>query len=174
MSMEVFLRAAAGVMGAARDGFGAGGGSDELDDFASAPETAGGADEAGSPTGSAGTAHGEATAELHAHQASLADLDSSAAAHHSTALSGSRAGRSRMDSIIAGTAGDVEALASSITTPQGRSAMVSAVESRLQETRMTLAEAVGVAVAQKAAIDKLTASYEALAAGPPPETPTSQ
>jgi hypothetical protein len=41
----------------------------------------------------------------------------------------------------------------------------------MQETRMTLAEAVGVAVAQKAAIDKLTASYEALAAGPPPEIP---
>lgn len=174
MSMEVFLRAAAGVMGAARDGFGAGGDSSEPEDLASAPETASPAHEAGSPTGSAGTAHDDATAELNASQASLADLDSSAAVHHSTALSGSRAGRSRMDSIIAGTAGDVEALGASIITPQGRAAMVSAVESRLQETRMTLAEAVALAVAQKAAIDKLTASYEALAAGPPPETPPSQ
>ncbi len=134
MSLEGFVRAAGGVMGAARDGFGTGVGA--LLPVPAAPV---------SPPAQVPGADGQAAlgAEGSAWKvanevAALDSLDSAGNAELDAALASSQGGRTSMESIIAQAIADVQALGLVTNTPEGKRALIAAIKTRLEETRGTV------------------------------------
>jgi hypothetical protein len=126
MSLEAFVRAAGGVMGSARDGFGAGG--ELAPERSSTPAPV----EPVTGSGAAVDAHQQRSRQLDARVDALAAHDATADAQLAAATAGSQTGRARMDTVIAAATADVQALGVSTNTPAGKKALVAAIQERLE------------------------------------------
>ena len=134
MSVEGFVRAAGGVMGQARDGFGTGVGVLlPVAPLAPAPPpsiTPG--------DGQAADGQQDSAVEHHNSTAALDALDATGRADLDAAAASASGGRGNMESIIAAAVADVQALGLSTNTPEGKRALITAIRTRLEETRGTV------------------------------------
>lgn len=135
MSLEGFVRAAGGAMGQARDGFGTGVGV-LLPLPPLAPPSAPPAVMPGE--GQAADAQQDSAAQHHNATAALDSLDGTAHAELDAAVASSDGGRVNMDGIIAQAVADVNALGLATNTPEGQRALITAIKTRLEETRSTV------------------------------------
>ncbi|MGE4361735.1 MAG: hypothetical protein AB7E41_06080, partial [Mycolicibacterium sp.] len=116
MSVEGFVRAAGGVMGQARDGFGTGVGVLlPLPPLAPAPP----------PTitpgqGQAADGQQDSASQHHNSTAALGSLDDTSRAELDAATASASGGRVNMESVIAQAVADVQALGLSTNTPEGK------------------------------------------------------
>ncbi len=134
MSVEGFVRAAGGVMGGARDGFGTGVGVLLPLPAAPAPPSPALPDASGEAAEGAEGAGWEVSNEV----AALESLDGSGAAELDAALASSQGGRGSMEAIIGQAIADVQALGLATNTPEGKRALITAIKARLEETRGTV------------------------------------
>ena len=165
MSLEAFVRAAGGVMGRAREGFGAGGLACDCPLAPVPPSTP----PAGQ--GAAIDAHQSAAATLDTDAQRLAQQDIAGDTQLAAALTQSQSGRARMDAVIAAALADVEAMGLSTGTPQGKRALIEAVERRLLDTKAAVGEGTADAGTHAAASEATAAGYRGIGADPRPASP---
>ena len=173
MSMEAFVRAAGGVMGRAREGFGgqAAVACDcPLAPVPPSPPAAG--------QGAAIDAHQSAAARLATDSRRLAQQDAAGDTQLAAAVAQSRSGRRRMDAVIAAAIADVEAMGLATGTPQGKQALIEAIERRLLDTKAAVGEGTADAGTHAAASEATAAGYRGIGADPragltPMSTPMS-
>ncbi len=165
MSLEAFVRAAGGVMGRAREGFGAGGLACDCPLAPVPPSTP----PAGQ--GAAIDAHQSAAATLDTDAQRLAQQDIAGDTQLAAALTQSQSGRARMDAVIAAALADVEAMGLSTGTPQGKRALIEAVERRLLDTKTAVGEGTADAGTHAAASEATAAGYRGIGADPRPASP---
>lgn len=161
MSMEAFVRAAGGVMGRAREGFGAGAGMACDCPLAPAPPSP-----APPGQGAAIDAHRDAATALSTDAARLAQQDTAADTQLAAAAAQTHTGRRRMDAVIAAAISDVEAMGLSTGTPQGKAALIEAIERRLRDTKATVGEGTADAGTHAAASEATAAGYRGIGADP--------
>ena len=160
MSLDAFVRAAGGVMGSAREGFGVG---DVMSvDFRLAPIPP----NAPPPgEGAATDAHETATDALLTDAQRLAQQDTAGETQLAAAITQSQGGRRRMDTVIASAIADVEAMGLSTSTPQGKQALIAAIERHLQDTKSAVGEGTTDAGTHAAASEATAAGYRGIGAG---------
>ena len=161
MTVEAFVRAAGGVMGRAREGFGAGAGSGCDCPMAPVPPSAPPAGQ-----GAAIDAHQGAAATLSTDSRRLAQQDIAGDTQLAAAVAQSLAGRRRMDAVISAAIGDVEAVGLSTGTPQGKAALIAAIERRLLDTKAAVGEGSADAGTHAAASEATAAGYRGIATDP--------
>ena len=161
MSVEAFVRAAGGVMGRAREGFGAGSGvacDCPLAPVPPSPPAAG--------QGAAIDAHQDAAARLATDSQRLAQQDVAGDTQLAAAVAQSHSGRRRMDTVIDAAIADVEAMGFSTGTPQGKQALIAAIERRLLDTKAAVGEGSADAGTHAAASEATAAGYRGIGADP--------
>ena len=173
MSVEAFVRAAGGVMGRAREGFGAGSGVACDCPLAPVPPNPPAAGQ-----GAAIDAHQSAAARLATDSQRLAQQDAAGDTQLAAAVAQSRSGRQRMDTVIAAAIADVEAMGFSTGTPQGKQALIEAIERRLLDTKAAVGEGTADAGTHAAASEATAAGYRGIGTDPraglaPMSTPMS-
>ncbi|MBS9535601.1 DUF4226 domain-containing protein [Mycobacterium sp. M1] len=162
-AVEPFLRAAGAMMGVARDALGSDATTSVGSDHptpADAPTIA--APSAPEASGAGPEALQQRSAALSQSVAELARISADRARQHDDANSAAAAHRQRMDAVIAATHADVERLTPQLDTPHGNRELVTAIETRLDETRETLADAQADAHARVTAAQELAARYDAI------------
>ena len=157
MSLDAFIRAAGGVMGSAREGFGVG---DVIGLDFPLPPVPPTAPPAG--VGAAADAHEAATEDLVTDAQRLAQQDTAGDAVLAAAVSQSQGGRMRMDKVIASAIADVEAMGLSTSTPQGKQALIEAIGRHLRETKATVGEGTADAGTHAAASEATAAGYRGI------------
>ena len=155
------MRAAGGVMGRAREGFGAGAGMACDCPLAPAPPSP-----APPGQGAAIDAHRDAATALTTDAARLAQQDTAADTQLAAAAAQTHTGRRRMDAVIAAAISDVEAMGLSTGTPQGKAALIEAIERRLRDTKATVGEGTADAGTHAAASEATAAGYRGIGADP--------
>ena len=161
MSVEAFVRAAGGVMGRAREGFGgqAAVACDcPLAPVPPSPPAAG--------QGAAIDAHQSAAARLATDSRRLAQQDAAGDTQLAAAVAQSHSGRRRMDAVIAAAIADVEAMGLATGTPQGKQALIEAIERRLLDTKAAVGEGTADAGTHAAASEATAAGYRGIGADP--------
>jgi len=153
------VRAAGGVMGRAREGFGAGAGMACDCPLAPAPPSP-----APPGQGAAIDAHRDAATALTTDAARLAQQDTAADTQLAAAAAQTHTGRRRMDAVIAAAISDVEAMGLSTGTPQGKAALIEAIERRLRDTKATVGEGTADAGTHAAASEATAAGFAPLSA----------
>ncbi len=161
MSVEAFVRAAGGVMGRAREGFGAGAGV--ACDCPSAPVPP---KPPAAGQGAAIDAHQDAAARLATDSQRLAQQDIAGDTQLAAAVAQSHSGRRRMDTVIAAAIADVEAMGLSTGTPQGKQALIEAIERRLLDTKAAVGEGTADAGTHAAASEATAAGYRGIGTDP--------
>ena len=161
------MRAAGGVMGRAREGFGAGATPACDCPLAPAPPST-----APPGQGAAIDAHRNAATALSTDAARLGQQDTAADTQLAAALTASHDGRRRMDAVIAAAVSDVEALGLSTGTPQGKAALIEAIERRLRDTKAAVGEGSADAGTHAAASEATAAGYRSIGADPRTAAPT--
>jgi len=159
--MEAFVRAAGGVMGRAREGFGgqAAVACDcPLAPVPPSPPAAG--------QGAAIDAHQSAAARLATDSRRLAQQDAAGDTQLAAAVAQSHSGRRRMDAVIAAAIADVEAMGLATGTPQGKQALIEAIERRLLDTKAAVGEGTADAGTHAAASEATAAGYRGIGADP--------
>ena len=147
-------------MGSAREGFGVG---DVMSvDFRLAPIPP----NAPPPgEGAATDAHETATDALLTDAQRLAQQDTAGETQLAAAITQSQGGRRRMDTVIASAIADVEAMGLSTSTPQGKQALIAAIERHLQDTKSAVGEGTTDAGTHAAASEATAAGYRGIGAG---------
>ena len=161
MSVEAFVRAAGGVMGRAREGFGSG--ALVACDCPLAPVPPG---QTPAGEGAAAEAYQRAGARLSADSQRLAQQDIAGDTQLAAAVAQSLTGRRRMDAVISAAIGDVEAMGLSTGTPQGKAALIAAIERRLLDTKATVGEGATDAGTHAAASEATAAGYRGIGTDP--------
>ena len=161
MSLEAFVRAAGGVMGRAREGFGSG--AAVACDCPLAPVPPG---QTPAGEGAAAEAYQRAGARLSADSQRLAQQDIAGDTQLAAAVAQSLTGRRRMDAVISAAIGDVEAMGLSTGTPQGKAALIAAIERRLLDTKATVGEGATDAGTHAAASEATAAGYRGIGTDP--------
>ena len=155
------MRAAGGVMGRAREGFGAGSGVTCDCPLAPAPPSPPAAGQ-----GAAIDAHQDAAARLATDSQRLAQQDVAGDTQLAAAVAQSHSGRRRMDTVIDAAIADVEAMGFSTGTPQGKQALIAAIERRLLDTKAAVGEGSADAGTHAAASEATAAGYRGIGADP--------
>jgi hypothetical protein len=164
MDMEALMRAAGNVMGLARDSFGLGmdAGAGLTSTLRPSPTPA----LADSGSGQAASAFNDALKAVNEHVSALTEQDLATSSDLASALHAAGTGRAQMGSVIDAALADVTSLAPSTTTPAGRQAVVSALASRLEQTRQALTNGNADASTRAASSAQITAAYNGLANNP--------
>ncbi|MDG5486360.1 hypothetical protein [Mycolicibacterium gadium] len=149
------MRAAGGVMGQARDGFGTGVGVLlPVAPLGPAPPPSITPGE-----GQAADGQQDSAVEHHNSTAALDALDATGRAELDAAGASASGGRGNMESIIAAAVADVQALGLSTNTPEGKRALIAAIKTRLEETRGTVQTGAAEAGTHAASANANAAGY---------------
>lgn len=152
-TLEDFVVSAGNLMGAALDGFGGGGpggvGGPGL----------GGVDGLLDGQGAGVGGHNQENQQIGRDVMAAVQNDARGDAGLAAALTGAGTGRARMTGVIHQAIADVEALGLSTHTPQGKRALIEAVERRLRETQNTVADGRADAATHAASADTTAAGY---------------
>ena len=116
--------------------------------------------------GAAIDAHQGAAATLSTDSRRLAQQDIAGDTQLAAAVAQSLAGRRRMDAVISAAIGDVEAMGLSTGTPQGKAALIAAIERRLLDTKAAVGEGSADAGTHAAASEATAAGYRGIATDP--------
>jgi hypothetical protein len=169
MSLEAFVRAAGGVMGRAREGFGSG--AAVACDCPLAPVPPG---ETPAGQGASADAHQRAATTLTTDSRRLAQQDIAGDTQLAAAVAQSHSGRRSMDAVISAAIADVEAMGLSTGTPQGKAALIAAIERRLLDTKATVGEGTTDAGTHAAASEATAAGYRGIGTDPRAATMPAQ
>jgi hypothetical protein len=156
-------------MGRAREGFGSG--AAVACDCPLAPVPPG---ETPAGQGAAADAHQRAATTLTTDSRRLAQQDIAGDTQLAAAVAQSHSGRRSMDAVISAAIADVEAMGLSTGTPQGKAALIAAIERRLLDTKATVGEGTTDAGTHAAASEATAAGYRGIGTDPRAATMPAQ